>query len=120
MRSARHRPRPALRPRLFSVAQSPHTLHALLILTRTHCSDQALPVAVLINKMDRKDAWPFPELEVPLPLAPRVQRSLTPRDRKASMTPPALSKVDPMLHRKPSRGTCAASRRVCPSPKGTR
>jgi GTPase SAR1 family protein len=90
------------------------------ILTRTHRSDQALPVAVMINKMDRKDAWPFPELEVPLPVAPRVQRSLTLRNRKASMTPPALPKVDPMMHRDPSRGTCAASRPVCPSPKGTR
>jgi hypothetical protein len=32
-------------------------------------SDQALPVIVLINKMDRKDAAPFPDLEVPAPHA---------------------------------------------------
>jgi hypothetical protein len=32
-------------------------------------SEQALPVIVLINKMDRKDAAPFPDLEVPAPHA---------------------------------------------------
>jgi hypothetical protein len=48
----------------------------------TRRSEQALPVIVLINKMDRKDAAPFPDLVVPAPApalhaARRVQRSLT-------------------------------------------
>ena len=60
------------------------------------------------------------DVTLPVMNGPRVQRSLTLRNRKASMTPPALPKVDPMMHRDPSRGTCAASRPVCPSPKGTR
>lgn len=83
---------------------------------------------VLINKMDRKDAAPFPDLEVPAPhAARRVQRSLTPPNRKCSMTPPApLSPRPEMLaetHRStaaPARATCAAFPPASPSRRGTR
>ncbi len=60
-----------------------------LILIHIRCSEQALPVVVMINKMDRKDALPFPDLEVHA-LRPRLQRSLIPLNRKDSTTPHAL------------------------------
>ena len=41
------------------------------------CSEQALPVVVMANKMDRADAVPFPDLEVPAPPHRRAHEAQT-------------------------------------------
>jgi GTPase SAR1 family protein len=114
------------------ILKNPLFLHPRRAPFHSRRSEQALPVIVLINKMDRKDAAPFPDLEVPAPApalhaARRVQRSLTPPNRKCSMTPPALLSSRPEMleetHRSPavpSRATCAAFRPASRSRRGTR
>ena len=109
---------------LFFKSHTPCTPVLLCAPFDTRRSEQALPVIVLINKMDRKDAAPFPDLEVrATPPPPPTPRSLTPPNRKCSMTPPVLPTAMREMHRSTAaraRAACAAFRPAWRTRRGTR
>jgi hypothetical protein len=85
------------------------------------CSEQAIPVIVLLNKMDRTDALPFAELEVRA-RAPRHRTGVTTLNRKRSTTRPlrTVQAATGMLPERKMHGTCAVFRPAWRTPRAIR